>query len=102
MKFVEQPTGPAPDLETADLDTIDKYYETVNLEQELYGEGKIQDKKKLKGEKGKDKGKNKLAYAPKPKISPPSKRDNPTKDSVCHHCKEVVIGGEIIRPTKLS
>ncbi|GJT68730.1 zinc finger, CCHC-type containing protein [Tanacetum coccineum] len=39
--------------------------------------------------KGKDKGKNKLAYAPKPKISPPPKRDNPTKDSVCHHCKEV-------------
>nr|GEV40899.1 zinc finger, CCHC-type [Tanacetum cinerariifolium] len=34
-KFVEQPTGPAPDLETADPDTIDKYYETVNLEQEV-------------------------------------------------------------------
>ncbi|GKE70076.1 hypothetical protein Tco_1528148, partial [Tanacetum coccineum] len=32
MKFVEQPTGPAPDPETADPDTIDKYYETVNLE----------------------------------------------------------------------
>ncbi|GKC16328.1 hypothetical protein Tco_1013110, partial [Tanacetum coccineum] len=35
IKFVEQPTGPAPDLETADLDTIDMYYETVNLEQEV-------------------------------------------------------------------
>ncbi|GJV59192.1 retrotransposon protein, putative, ty1-copia subclass [Tanacetum coccineum] len=33
-------------------------------------------------------GKNKLAYAPKPKISPPPKRDNPTKDSICHHCKK--------------
>ncbi|GJY54316.1 hypothetical protein Tco_0445980, partial [Tanacetum coccineum] len=34
-------------------------------------EGKIQkDKKKPKGEKVKDKGKNKLAYAPKPKIPP--------------------------------
>ncbi|GJU87897.1 hypothetical protein Tco_1295443 [Tanacetum coccineum] len=32
-------------------------------------EGKIQkDKKKLKGAKGKDNGKNKLAYAPNPKI----------------------------------
>ncbi|GKA90957.1 hypothetical protein Tco_0812827 [Tanacetum coccineum] len=35
IKFVEQPTRPAPDLETADSDTIDKYYETVNLEQEV-------------------------------------------------------------------
>ncbi|GJU70794.1 retrotransposon protein, putative, ty1-copia subclass [Tanacetum coccineum] len=35
MKFVEQPIGPAPDLETADPNTIDKYYETVNLEQEV-------------------------------------------------------------------
>ncbi|GKC61586.1 zinc finger, CCHC-type containing protein [Tanacetum coccineum] len=53
-------------------------------------EGKIEkDKKKPQGEKGKDKGKNKLAYAPKPKIPPPLKRDNPAKDSVCHHYKEV-------------
>ncbi|GKB66751.1 retrotransposon protein, putative, ty1-copia subclass [Tanacetum coccineum] len=53
-------------------------------------EGKIhKDKKKPQGAKGKDKEKNKLAYAPKPKISPPPKRDNPAKDSVYHHCKEV-------------
>ncbi|GJU98534.1 retrotransposon protein, putative, ty1-copia subclass [Tanacetum coccineum] len=52
-------------------------------------EGKFQnDKKKLQGAKGKDKGKTKLAYAPKPKIPPPPKRDNPTKDSICHHYKE--------------
>ncbi|GJR49628.1 retrotransposon protein, putative, ty1-copia subclass [Tanacetum coccineum] len=42
-----------------------------------------------KGAKGKDKGKNKLAYALKPKIPHSPKRDNPTKDSICHHCKEV-------------
>nr|GEV58082.1 hypothetical protein [Tanacetum cinerariifolium] len=35
MKYVEQPTGPAPDPKTAEPDTIDKYYETVNLEQEI-------------------------------------------------------------------
>ncbi|GKG41386.1 zinc finger, CCHC-type containing protein, partial [Tanacetum coccineum] len=52
--------------------------------------GKIQkDKKKLQGAKGKAHGKNKLAYALKTKIPPPPKRDNPTKDSICHHCKEV-------------
>ncbi|GKD95086.1 retrotransposon protein, putative, ty1-copia subclass [Tanacetum coccineum] len=52
-------------------------------------EGKIQnDKKKPRGAKGKDKGKNKIAYAPKPNIPPPPKRDNLAKDSVCHHCKE--------------
>nr|GEW24254.1 retrovirus-related Pol polyprotein from transposon TNT 1-94 [Tanacetum cinerariifolium] len=31
-------------------------------------------------------GKNKLAYAPKPKISPPPKREDHAKDSVCHQC----------------
>ncbi|GJR34778.1 hypothetical protein Tco_1210462 [Tanacetum coccineum] len=35
IKFMEQPTGPAPDPEITDPDTIDKYYETVNLEQEV-------------------------------------------------------------------
>nr|GEV55457.1 zinc finger, CCHC-type [Tanacetum cinerariifolium] len=35
IKFVERPIGPTPDPETADPDTIDKYYETVNLEQEV-------------------------------------------------------------------
>ncbi|GJT93502.1 retrotransposon protein, putative, ty1-copia subclass [Tanacetum coccineum] len=53
-------------------------------------EDKIQkDKKKPRGEKGKDKGKTKLDYAPKPKIPPSPKRDNPVKDSVCHHYHEV-------------
>ncbi|GJY08093.1 hypothetical protein Tco_0375147 [Tanacetum coccineum] len=55
-------------------------------------EGKIQkDKKKLRGAKGKDKKKTKLAYAPKPKIPPPPKRDNSTKDSICHHCNEYKV-----------
>ncbi|GKE35715.1 zinc finger, CCHC-type containing protein, partial [Tanacetum coccineum] len=147
MKFMEQPAGP-PDPETADPDTIDKYYESVNLEQEVaclmlssmspdlqrtlekynaydmlkelktmfeeqtkhelfetikaFHACKVRHMGKTiaelhamlklheKGAKGKDKGKNKLAYAPKPKIPPPPpKREHPTKDSLCHHCKEV-------------
>ncbi|GKA44590.1 zinc finger, CCHC-type containing protein [Tanacetum coccineum] len=52
---------------------------------ELYAMLKLHEKEA----KGKDKGKNKLAYAPKPKILSPPKRDNPAKDSVCHHYKEV-------------
>ncbi|GKC35928.1 zinc finger, CCHC-type containing protein [Tanacetum coccineum] len=32
------------------------------------------------------KGKSKLVYAPKPKIPPPPKRENPAKDSICHQC----------------
>nr|GEY59446.1 hypothetical protein [Tanacetum cinerariifolium] len=57
-------------------------------------EGRIQkEKKKSQGSKGKDKGKIKLAYAPTPKIPPPPKRYNSTKDSVCHHCKEVCDTG---------
>ncbi|GJR12819.1 retrotransposon protein, putative, ty1-copia subclass [Tanacetum coccineum] len=32
------------------------------------------------------KRKNKLAYAPKPKIPPPPKGEDPSKDSICHEC----------------
>ncbi|GJW81266.1 retrotransposon protein, putative, ty1-copia subclass [Tanacetum coccineum] len=60
------------------------------------------DKKKLQRAKGKDKGKTKLAYAPNPKVSPPHKRENLAKDSVYHHCKEVVTRGGTIHPTMLS
>nr|GFC50914.1 zinc finger, CCHC-type [Tanacetum cinerariifolium] len=35
------------------------------------------------------KGKNKQVYAPKPKIPPPPKRENPAKDSICHECREI-------------
>nr|GEW76214.1 zinc finger, CCHC-type [Tanacetum cinerariifolium] len=42
-------------------------------------------------------GKNKQAYAPKSKISPPPKRENPAKDSICHEKRtqllELVIQG---------
>nr|GEV99757.1 hypothetical protein [Tanacetum cinerariifolium] len=34
------------------------------------------------------KGKNKIAYAPKPKIPPPPKRKDPAKDSIYHECGE--------------
>nr|GEV27657.1 hypothetical protein [Tanacetum cinerariifolium] len=34
-------------------------------------------------------GKNKQAYAPKPKIPPPPKRENLVKDSICHECREI-------------
>ncbi|GJX93676.1 retrotransposon protein, putative, ty1-copia subclass [Tanacetum coccineum] len=33
-------------------------------------------------------GTNKHAYAPKPKIPPPPKREDPTNDSICHECSE--------------
>ncbi|GJV82207.1 zinc finger, CCHC-type containing protein [Tanacetum coccineum] len=150
LRFVEQPMAPALDLETTDLEMIDKpkrtlekfnaydmlkelktmfteqaiqeLFETVKafhackqedgqsvssyllkiksyldtlerlgfaMPNELGEDSMQKDKKKPLGEKGKDKGKNKLAYAPKPKISPPPKRDNPTKDSIRHHYKEV-------------
>ncbi|GKB87608.1 hypothetical protein Tco_0959880 [Tanacetum coccineum] len=34
------------------------------------------------------KEKNKIAYAPKPKIPPPPKREDPAKDSIYHECGE--------------
>ncbi|GJT41240.1 retrotransposon protein, putative, ty1-copia subclass [Tanacetum coccineum] len=57
---------------------------------ELHEEKVQKDKKKPQGAKGKGKGKNKLAYAPKAKMPPPPKRDNLAKDSIFHHCKEVL------------
>ncbi|GKD81786.1 zinc finger, CCHC-type containing protein [Tanacetum coccineum] len=35
------------------------------------------------------KGKTKLSYVPNTKILPPPKKDNPTKDAICHQCGEV-------------
>ncbi|GJS25567.1 hypothetical protein Tco_0454199 [Tanacetum coccineum] len=46
-------------------------------------------------------GKTKLAYAPKPKIVPPPKKDNPTKDASYYQCSEASgvvkpeIGGNV-------
>nr|GEZ80830.1 hypothetical protein [Tanacetum cinerariifolium] len=41
--------------------------------------------------KGQNQGKGKIkqAYAPKPKIPPSPKRENPVKDSICHECGEI-------------
>ncbi|GJS62511.1 retrovirus-related pol polyprotein from transposon TNT 1-94 [Tanacetum coccineum] len=39
--------------------------------------------------KGKGKGKDKPVYIPKPKNPKPSAKEHPTKDDICHHCKEV-------------
>nr|GEZ23058.1 hypothetical protein [Tanacetum cinerariifolium] len=41
------------------------------------------------------KGKNKQAYAPKPKISPPPKREDHAKDSICHECGERILKEEL-------
>ncbi|GKB05731.1 retrotransposon protein, putative, ty1-copia subclass [Tanacetum coccineum] len=51
---------------------------------------KIRNRNWLLGETIKGKGKSKLAYAPKPKIPPPPKKDNPAKDAICHQCGDVV------------
>nr|GEV43879.1 hypothetical protein [Tanacetum cinerariifolium] len=56
--------------------------------------GKIQKSKKkslkAKGKgKANGKGNNKQVYIPKPKNPKPSDKEYPTKDDICHHCKEV-------------
>ncbi|GKE90506.1 hypothetical protein Tco_1567981 [Tanacetum coccineum] len=54
----------------------DQFVQNYNMHSMGKTIGKIQkDKKKPWGAKGKDKGKTKFAYAPKPKISSPPKRD---------------------------
>ncbi|GKD28626.1 retrotransposon protein, putative, ty1-copia subclass [Tanacetum coccineum] len=61
-----------------------------------------------KGNQGK--GKTKLAYAPerkptyapKPKIPPPPKKDNPAKDAIFHQCGEGLRGSRKLKPGALS
>ncbi|GKA03941.1 retrotransposon protein, putative, ty1-copia subclass [Tanacetum coccineum] len=52
------------------------------------------------------KGKTKLAYAPtyalKPKIPPPPKKDNPTKDAICHQYGEGLRGSNKLKPGALN
>nr|GEW89812.1 hypothetical protein [Tanacetum cinerariifolium] len=68
-----------------------------------------------KGSHGKGKGKignasNNALFASKPKTPPPPKKDNPTKDAICHQCGEVghwrrncpVYLVELIKKKKLS
>nr|GEY02515.1 hypothetical protein [Tanacetum cinerariifolium] len=62
--------------------------------------GMVQKNQKNKPHKaakgGHGKGKSKMGYAPnntpfapKPKIPPPLKKDNPVKDAICHQCGEI-------------
>ncbi|GJU78814.1 retrovirus-related pol polyprotein from transposon TNT 1-94 [Tanacetum coccineum] len=83
-------------------------FETVKAfhackQEDAIRKGKIQkDKKKPQGSKGKAKGKNKLAYAPKTKIPPPPKRENPAKDSICNHCMEGLRSSKKLKHGALS
>ncbi|GJQ96837.1 zinc finger, CCHC-type containing protein [Tanacetum coccineum] len=80
------------------LNSLNKDYDQFVQNYNMHSIGKtlaeLHDILKLheKGEKGKGKGKNKLAYDLKPKIPPPPKREHPAKDSVYHHCKEMGNG----------
>ncbi|GJY78369.1 zinc finger, CCHC-type containing protein [Tanacetum coccineum] len=62
--------------------------------------GRVQKNQKNKPHKaakgGQGKGKSKMGYAPnnvpfapKPKTPPPTKKDNPAKDAICHQCGEI-------------
>nr|GEW28074.1 zinc finger, CCHC-type [Tanacetum cinerariifolium] len=51
--------------------------------------GDLEKKNKPHGAKGKGNGKGKDAYALKPKISPPAKKEHLAKDSIGHQCGEV-------------
>ncbi|GJS05445.1 zinc finger, CCHC-type containing protein [Tanacetum coccineum] len=87
LAYLEQPFIPLayPVASQAARDAYNALYDAQNEVDVLC----LKDKRKTLGAKGKDNGKNKLAYAPKPKIPLPPKRDILAKDSVCHHCKEV-------------
>nr|GEX03385.1 hypothetical protein [Tanacetum cinerariifolium] len=48
------------------------------------------------------KGKTMLAYAPKPKIPPPPKKDNPAKDVIYRQCNEGLRGCRKLKPGALN
>ncbi|GJR28223.1 zinc finger, CCHC-type containing protein [Tanacetum coccineum] len=83
--------------------------------------GRVQKNQKNKPHKaakrGHGKGKGKMGYAPnnapfapKPKTPPPPKKDNPSKDAICHQCGEIghwrrkcpVYLAELMKKKKLS
>nr|GEX96925.1 retrotransposon protein, putative, Ty1-copia subclass [Tanacetum cinerariifolium] len=88
------------------LNSLKKNYDQFKVETPVVlaiQAGKIQkDKKKPQGVNSKDKRMNKLAYAPKPKILLPPKRDNPSKGFIYHHCKEGLRGSRKLRHKALS
>nr|GFB39026.1 zinc finger, CCHC-type [Tanacetum cinerariifolium] len=55
---------------------------------------KSQSQKAARGQNH-EKEKNKQAYAPKSKIPPPPKREDPIKDSICHECASGAGGSGI-------
>nr|GEY48606.1 hypothetical protein [Tanacetum cinerariifolium] len=77
LKLHEQtlPKNNAPGLHDIRAGKVQKGNKKHKLQPQLAARGQNQRK-----------GKNKLAYAPKPKIPPPPKREDPAKDLVCHQC----------------
>nr|GFA91432.1 hypothetical protein [Tanacetum cinerariifolium] len=67
------------------IDNLERLGHPVTL-----GLGKGNKHKKSHSQKG-SKGKNqeKRKFAPKPKVPPLPKRENPAKDSICHECGEI-------------
>ncbi|GJZ29412.1 retrotransposon protein, putative, ty1-copia subclass [Tanacetum coccineum] len=62
--------------------------------------------KAAKGGQGK-KGKmgyapNNVPFSPKPKTPSPPKKENPTKDAICHQCGEGLRGSKKLKPGALS
>nr|GEU45181.1 hypothetical protein [Tanacetum cinerariifolium] len=74
------------------LISLHKEYDSVVQNYNMYGMEKTKKNNKQKKpqlaarSQNQRKGKNKPVYAPKPKIPPPPKRDNPARDSIYHQC----------------
>nr|GEZ39403.1 zinc finger, CCHC-type [Tanacetum cinerariifolium] len=72
-----QPKNNVPALHAIQAGKVQKVNKHKKLQPQMASRGQNQEK-----------GKNKLAYAPKPKIPPSSKREDPIKDLICHECSE--------------
>ncbi|GJZ10366.1 zinc finger, CCHC-type containing protein [Tanacetum coccineum] len=87
LVHLEQPMPIIPDPATATSKQVDAYYEVFIQNYNMHSMGKtivkLHAMLKLTG-----KGVPKKVATPVPKILLPPKRENPTKDSIYHHCKE--------------
>nr|GEV09597.1 zinc finger, CCHC-type [Tanacetum cinerariifolium] len=79
LKLYKQnlPKNNAPDLHAIRADKVQKVKKHKKPQPQMAYRGQNHGK-----------GKNKLAYAPKPKTPSLPKREDPAKDSICHECGE--------------
>nr|GEY49526.1 zinc finger, CCHC-type [Tanacetum cinerariifolium] len=93
LNYLEQPIPPFPVAPNYNMHsmgkTVNKLNAMLKLHEQTLPKSNAPALNAIRAGKNHGKGKNKQAYAPKPKIPPPPKREDRAKDSICHECREI-------------